>query len=163
MPSTLAPRPEIREAGLQPSAFPIWDPFSRLSPLGSSLNRLFEDVWPSWRRFEDNGAHLAPSLDVSEDADDVWVSVELPGMKRDNVNVQLQDGILTISGEKSESEEEKKRNYRCVERRYGRFTRSLTLPSTVAPDKIDARMSDGVLRVRLPKTAEAKARSIEVK
>ncbi|MGE0191216.1 MAG: Hsp20/alpha crystallin family protein [Planctomycetota bacterium] len=161
MPKTLTPPLETKAAAL-PAPLSPWEPLAQTAPLGS-FSRLFDDFWSTWRRLEGNGTLLSPSLDMSEDAENVWINVELPGLSRNEVKVQIEEGVLTISGEKSVSEDEKKRDYRCVERRYGRFVRSLSLPRSVESDHVEANMKDGVLQIRLPKSAQAKARAIPVK
>jgi len=106
----------------------------------------------------------APSVDVQEDANEITVAAELPGVNPQDVNVTVENGVLTISGEKNEEREEGKAdsNYHMVERRYGRFERSFSLPSTVEADSVKASYENGVLRIKLPKTELAKPRRIEV-
>jgi HSP20 family protein len=107
----------------------------------------------------------APVVDVKETADDITVRAELPGLNPEDVNVSVQDGVLTISGEKHDEREEGKAdtNYHLLERRYGRFERSFSLPRTVNANDVKANFQNGVLNVTLAKAEEAKPRRIEVK
>ncbi|HOF19453.1 MAG TPA: Hsp20/alpha crystallin family protein [Phycisphaerae bacterium] len=122
------------------------------------LDRFFGDFgWPTER-----GA-WAPALDVAERDDAIIVRAELPGMKADDIDLQVQGNTLTIRGEKKESHEDKGENYHHVERRWGSFQRVIPLPESVDADHIDAKYADGVLQVTLPKTERAKPRKITVK
>ena len=105
----------------------------------------------------------APAVDVREDADAIEVHAELPGIRPEDVQVNFENGVLTIAGEKKQEVSEKNEgDWHLVERQYGRFERRFTLPRTVDAQRIDARFRDGVLRVRLPKAEEAKPRRIEI-
>ena len=104
-----------------------------------------------------------PAVDIAEQENEYEVKVELPGVSKEDVKISLESNILTIKGEKKEEKEEKKTNLHRVERSYGMFQRSFTLPTTVKSDKIDATFSDGVLTITLPKVEEAKPKQIEVK
>ena len=106
---------------------------------------------------------LAPAIDVSEDDGHYVVSVELPGVGKDDVTVECHDGVLTIRGEKKSEREEKKEKSRYLERSYGAFSRSFTLPPNADPDRIQASFKDGVLTVTIAKTEEAKPRVISIK
>lgn len=105
------------------------------------------------------GAMVAPSVDVAETDDEVQVTADLPGLTEKDIEVALDDGALTIRGEKKEEREEKKRNYHLVERSYGRFERSVAVPRGIDAGKVKARFKNGVLHVTLPKTAESRSRS----
>lgn len=107
---------------------------------------------------------FVPSLDVKEDNESMNIIAELPGLSKDDVQIKVRDGVLRLSGEKKFSNEEgSSGNYYHVERRYGSFTRSFSLPNTVDPGKIHASMKDGVLRLVIPKRPEAKERNIDIK
>lgn len=106
---------------------------------------------------------MVPSLDMSETPNTIEVRMDVPGMKAEEIDIQLANGVLTISGERKEEKEEKGKTFHRMERHYGSFSRSMTLPSTVAEDKVDAQYHDGVLTVSLQKTEEAKSRKIKVK
>jgi HSP20 family protein len=136
-----------------------WTPFEQLTNLRDEINRLFDT--PSSRDTEFFG--WAPAVDVYEDHDNLIVRAELPGMKKEEIDVSLHEGSLIISGErKSESKDEKSETSRA-ERFYGRFQRALELPKPVDPTKVTATYKDGVLTVKLPKTEESKPRQITVK
>jgi len=106
---------------------------------------------------------LVPSLDLSENPNTIEIRMDLPGIKAEEIDIQLANGVLTISGDRKEEKEEKGKTFHRVERRHGSFSRSVTLPSAVAEDKVDAQYHDGVLTVTLQKTDEAKSRKIKVK
>ena len=129
-----------------------WPTFGRLTSLQDELNRLFESPMTGW----------APPLDVHEDKEKFSVRVELPGMKREDIEVTLQDGALVISGERTEETVQEGTEVHRQERSYGKFTRALTLPAAVADNQVAAQYKDGVLTVTLPKAEEAKPKSITV-
>lgn len=104
-----------------------------------------------------------PAVDIIEEKDDYIVKVDLPGLSKNDVKITVQNDILTIRGEKNQVKETKDINYRRMERSYGAFQRSFTLPSSVKNEKIDATFNDGVLTISLPKVEEAKPKEIEVK
>ncbi len=139
-----------------------WPGFGRLSDLRDDIDRLFESPLGELTRTANLLSGWTPALDVYEDKDNFTVKAELPGMKKEDIEVSLLDGTLTISGErKSESKHEDAEVYR-TERYFGRFQRTVSLPTAVAADKIKAAYKDGLLTVTLPKTEEAKPRQIEV-
>jgi HSP20 family protein len=129
-----------------------WPTFGRLTSLQDELNRLFESPMTGW----------APPLDVHEDKEKFSVRVELPGMKREDIEVTLQDGALVISGERTEETVHEGTEVHRQERSYGKFTRALTLPAAVADNQVAAQYKDGILTVTLPKAEEAKPKSITV-
>lgn len=103
-----------------------------------------------------------PAVEMAETDDKLLLSVELPGMKRDDVQVTLDDGVLTIRGEKKEEQEKKEKRYHLWERRYGTFERSFTLPRSVDPQGIKAKFEDGVLKIEMPKSRQARGQRINV-
>lgn len=135
------------------------------------FDRFFEDFWrrpfPSlfgreaWWPTEISTR--LPSLDVYEEKDDVVVKAEMPGMKKEDIEVNILGDLLTIKGEKKKEEEVKEQDYYRRERSYGSFARSVSLPCEVKSDQVKASFKDGVLEVRMPKTEEAKKKSITVK
>ncbi|NCO68388.1 MAG: Hsp20/alpha crystallin family protein [Nitrospirae bacterium CG_4_10_14_0_8_um_filter_41_23] len=147
------------------------EPSKSLSPF-ETAERWFEDVfrrpfslmgpswWPGLRMPEIE--EVAPSVDIFEDRDDVVVKAELPGMKKEDIDVSLTDDAITISGEKKKEEKVEKKNYYSFERSYGSFTRSFRLPTEVQTDKAKARFKDGVLEIRIPKTEEAKKKEKKI-
>ena len=143
----------------EPRAARIWDPFR-------VAREEMETLWsqligePTERLFK---GRMVPSLDLSETPSTVEVRMDVPGMKPEEIDIQLANGVLTISGERKEEKEEKGKTFHRVERRYGSFSRSVTVPATVTEDKVDAQYHDGVLTITLQKTEEAKARKIKIK
>ena len=105
----------------------------------------------------------APSVDVTEDNKEWLVKIDLPEVKKEDVKVAVESGVLTITGDRKFEKEEKGKKYHRIERSYGSFMRSFTLPDTAAGDKVNAEFKDGVLKVHLPKSPEAKPKSIDVK
>jgi HSP20 family protein len=140
----------------------LWDPFSSLTDIREQMNRLFDTSLRRYGRGEFDGV-FAPAIEVVEVKDDFLVRAELPGLTKDDVSVTLQDNYLTINGEKKREVETKEANYHHSERLYGTFSRTVELPASVDAKKIEANFKDGVLRVRLPKSEEAKPKQIEVK
>jgi HSP20 family protein len=139
-----------------------WPGFGRLTNLQDEIERLFQEPLAEWSKGSQLLSGWTPRLDVYEDKDNVYVKAELPGMKREEIEISLHDGTLSISGErKIESEREGADLYRS-ERFFGRFQRSVSLPTPVAVDKVNAQYKDGILTIALPKSEEAKPRKIEV-
>jgi HSP20 family protein len=144
------------------------DPFGALR---SEMDRLFDSfmgglpTFPSMLPTGPRGFALMPSLDVKETDKEIVVEAELPGLDEKDVSLTIQNGVLTVQGEKKLEHEEVKENYHVMERRYGSFQRSLRIPDTVNEDDIEARFDRGVLKVILPKRAEAvsEQRKIEIK
>jgi len=130
------------------------------------INRLFDNFFrggPAWEEGELAPSAWLPAVDVAEQENEFLVKVELPGVNKDDVKITLQNNVLTVKGEKKQEKEAKGVDYHRVERSYGSFCRSFTLPSTVKADRIDASYKDGILSVTLPKAEEAKPKQIEVK
>jgi HSP20 family protein len=127
------------------------------------MDRLFDRfLEPAWSEMPTLG-DWSPTVDVSEDKDAVTVKAELPGVEQKDIAVSLQDGMLSIKGEKRAEKEEKDKRYHRVERSYGAFYRSIQLPSTVDTGKVSATFKDGVVTITLPKAPEAKGTTIPVK
>jgi len=137
--------------------------------LHREMERLFEDFtrgWPTLTRgwpAMGTTAETMPSMDVVETEREIEVTAELPGLTEKDVKVNVADNVLTISGEKKAEKEEKDKNYRVFERSYGSFLRTLELPDGVNPDNIKATLTNGVLKVTVPKPAPAQAKKVEVK
>jgi HSP20 family protein len=141
-----------------------WNPFRELEDIQTRLNRVFSDM--PVRRPETEGlffADWAPPVDIQETEKEYLIKAELPEMKKEDVKVDVLDGVLTIEGERTQEKEEKGKKFHKVERSYGKFVRQFTLPTEVDPAKVMAEYKDGILSVHLPKTAEAKPKAIEVK
>jgi HSP20 family protein len=117
------------------------------------IPRSLFDVEPFWRGVSGFGA--VPAVDIAEKEKEYEITAELPGMDESNIDVKFADGVLTIKGEKKEEKEEKKKDYYLSERRYGSFQRSFPVPESVDANKIEAKVVNGVLTVRLPKSPEA--------
>lgn len=139
-----------------------WRPFGMLSLLQKDINRLFEDFWPLRREEVEEGMFL-PAVDVSEDKDNIYVIADLPGVDEKNIKLNFRDGILVLNGEKQEEKETKGKNFHRVERSYGSFSRSISLPSHIDAARASARFKNGVLQVTLPKKEEAKPKEINIK
>jgi HSP20 family protein len=140
------------------------DPFRDMMGIQEEINRLFD--WTLGRRSgEDLGllqGEWVPAIDVAENESSVFVKVELPGMSEKDVDVNILGNTLTIKGQKTKEEEKKDQNYYRLERSYGSFQRSVTLPSAVEADKCKASFKDGVLEIEMPKKEEAKPKQIKV-
>jgi HSP20 family protein len=136
-----------------------WPGFGRLSSLREELDRLFE--WPLDITRSALGEWV-PALDVREEKDSFVVQAELPGMKREDIEVSLHEGALHISGERKVETKHEDSEIHRTERFYGKFQRSVILPTAVAADKIKAQYKDGILTVTLPKTEESKPKKIDV-
>jgi HSP20 family protein len=129
----------------------------------SFFERFLNDPIATWTPGRsDDLASWTPGVDVMEGADAYVFSADLPGVPKENVEITFEDNILTISGSRERREETNNGQYRRVERRYGKFTRSFSLPSQVDTAKVDAKFQDGVLVVRVPKAETAKARKIKI-
>ena len=140
-----------------------WDPFREFVTIQDRMNRLFRDSYGTEGREEAlTTTAFAPPVDVYEDEHSVTLKIEVPGIDEKDIDVQLENNTLTVHGERKIEKEEKEENYRRVERQYGSFTRTFTLPSTVNPENIQADYDKGVLKVKLAKKAEAKPKQIKV-
>jgi HSP20 family protein len=128
------------------------------------INRLFDNFFRGGTQGDETfSSYWTPAVDIAEQESEYIVKMELPGVNKEDVKISLESNILTIRGEKKQEKEEKSKNLHRVERSYGSFQRSFTLPTSVKSDKIDAYYKDGVLSVTLPKVEEAKPKQIEVK
>jgi HSP20 family protein len=137
-----------------------WDPFQDLLAIQDEMNQLFGRARTQGQA---GGRMWAPALDISERKDAYVVTVEVPGVKGDDIDITLEDGLLTIQGERQFASETSEQQYHRVERRYGSFRRSITLPAQVKADAIEASFEDGVLEVVVPKAEEAKPKKITVR
>ena len=139
-----------------------WAGFGRLSSLRDEIDRLFEAPLKEFARGSQLLSGWTPALDVFEDKDHLTVTVELPGMTREDINVSLHDGSLSISGERRRQKTHEDAETYREERFFGRFQRTVTLPMAIAADKVKAQYKDGILTITLPKTEEAKPKHIDV-
>jgi HSP20 family protein len=140
-----------------------YDPFREIRGLQDEVNRLFSSTLPSVSGRDEaiNGAWY-PKVDIYENKENLVLEAELPGMTRDDFELSFENNVLTLRGERKFEKEDEGENYHRVERAYGSFTRSFTLPQTVTVDGVTAEFNNGVLRVALPKREETKARKIEI-
>jgi HSP20 family protein len=178
----MARRPAKKKEGAAPSTSVPVEREERhpLTDLRAEMDRLFDSFvhrlpsfptgrdllhWGAFRDFDRGVGMAAPNVDVSETDEGYEVVAELPGMEQDDIDVELKDDVLTLSGEKTEEREETEKNYHLSERRFGSFRRTFRLPSEINQNKISANFKDGVLTIALPKTAKAQkpGRKIGVK
>jgi len=140
-----------------------WSPFDRLTSLREEMNRLLDGSLAAFGT-RDFGLFSGwnPALDIYQDKDNVYVKVELPGMKREEIDISLHDGMLTIAGERKQEVEVREGETFRNERFFGRFHRTVTLPTQVDGDRVKATYRDGILTVELPKSEEAKPKQIAV-
>jgi HSP20 family protein len=126
------------------------------------INRMFEQFGKPFGWVADQGRY-APAMDVRETDEAYIVEADVPGMKKDDVHIEVADNVLTIKGERKDEKEEKDKNYHRVERLFGSFARSVALPAGIDAGKVSAKFDNGVLTVTLPKPEERKPRRVEVK
>jgi HSP20 family protein len=151
---------------INPLRSALWDPFREFSTLENRLEKFFGRPSVGGNGGETEAmttTQWAPLVDITEDDKEYIVKAELPELKKDEVKVTVENGELTISGERKFEKEEKGKKYHRIERSYGSFMRSFTLPESVNGDKVAADFKDGVLKVHLPKDEKAKPKAIEVK
>lgn len=143
-----------------------WDPFRELEEMSDRLNRVFNR--PAVSRTGDGketmtAADWSPVVDVLETEKEYVIKAELPEVKKDDVKITVEDGVLTIQGQRKYETEEKGKRFHRIERSYGSFVRSFSMPDYVDEAKVSAEFKDGVLNLHLPKTEKARARAVEVK
>ncbi len=138
-----------------------WDPFRDLSRTTRGMNRFFNE--PLFRFFDEEGyAMWSPSVDIYNEDDKLIVKAEMPGLNRDDIDIRVENGVLTITGEKKKEEEVKEENAYRLERCYGKFSRSFSLPMQVDTRNIKANYKDGILQISLPKAEESKPKRIDI-
>ena len=135
-----------------------WEPAREIGSLQSEVNRLFDGFFGNGEATR----RWVPAMDLAETDDNLVLRADLPGLKREDVNIEISDGVLTISGSRGTEREEKADNYYRVERASGSFSRALTLPKDVDADAVTADFEDGVLEVRIPKPEERKPHRVEI-
>jgi HSP20 family protein len=138
-----------------------WDPFQDVLSLREAMSQLMEEsfVQPTAAQ---GGKNFVPALDLSENAEGYLVEAALPGIKPEDVEITVENNVLTIKGETRQQVDDKQRNFHRVERRFGTFQRTIGLPTTVKADAIQASLTNGVLRLEIPKAEEVKPRKISV-
>jgi len=137
-----------------------WDPIRELDSLQGDMNHLFD------RFFEGRGSKAntrwIPAMDLVETEDHLVLRGDLPGLTEDDVEIEIKDNVLTVSGERKADNEETNGGFYRVERSFGRFSRSLTLPRRIDADKVEAKFDNGVLEVRIPKPEETKTTRVQI-
>ncbi len=141
-----------------------WEPFRELGTLQSEMNRLFDSVFDTPRGSGNGGAlrRWMPAMDLVETDDHFVLRADLPGLTEDDVKIEVEDGTLVVSGERKAEHEERGEGFHRVERAFGTFSRSLTLPKGVDAEAVTASFERGVLEVRVPKPEQRKPRRIEI-
>jgi HSP20 family protein len=137
-----------------------WEPFSDLVSLRDDMDRFFETFFG--QHPEDREGFWTPILDIEESNGNIVVKAEIPGMEKDEIKVSVRNNMLSISGERKQESETRDKTFHRIERSYGKFSRTITLPSEVDADKIKAAYKDGVLNITLPKPESMKPKQIEV-
>ena len=137
-----------------------WQPFEREL---ERMRRTLRPAWPMWAMEHPVGFGVwSPDVTMFMKGDDIIVEAELPGVRKEDIDIRAEGSTLSIRGERKPIEGVKDQDYYCCERSYGSFTRTLTLPSTVDPKKIDAELREGLLTIRLPKREEARPKHIPI-
>jgi HSP20 family protein len=140
-----------------------WEPFRELSGFQDEMNHLFEDFFgrvPARRMFSEG--FWAPLMDIEETKDEILVKAELPGMRKEEVKIQINNDVLSITGERKREEETREKTYHRIERAYGKFQRMIRLPTEVDANNVKATYENGVLTIRLPKSEQAKPKEIAI-
>lgn len=139
-----------------------WDPFRNMATLHSQVNRLFENSLQSGRTDNSALTTWAPAVDIHENENALVITADLPGMDEKDLDIRVENNMLTVRGERKFDQKVKEENYLRIERTYGAFSRSFSLPNTVNTEAIKAEYKNGVLAVELPKRAESKPKQVKV-
>jgi HSP20 family protein len=140
-----------------------WDPLRELSIMQDRMNRLFDDAGRGWRGDEPSSTTTwSPAVDIYETENEITVHAELPGVDRKDITLNLEKNVLTLKGERRFEKETKHENYHRIERAYGGFSRSFSIPAIVEEDKIQAEYKDGILKISLPKKEQVKPKQIQI-
>ena len=140
-----------------------WDPFRDLNVLQERMNRLFQDAGRGWHSDEPAATTTwSPAVDIFETETEIVVKAELPGVDRKDITLNLEKNVLTLKGERKFEKETKEENYHRIERAYGGFSRSFSIPATVDDERIRADYRDGILRIALPKKEQVKPKQIRI-
>jgi HSP20 family protein len=142
-----------------------WDPFRELEDVSDRLNRMLARPATQTPSGKETMivADWTPSVDISETEGEYQIQVEIPDVKKDDVKITLEDGVLTIQGQRKQEKEQQSTKYHRIERSYGSFARTFSLPDVIEVEKVKAEFQDGVLHLHLPKSEKAKPKTIEVK
>jgi HSP20 family protein len=139
-----------------------FDPFRDLAQMQDRINRIFRDAYKGDDQVL-NGGDWSPAVDIFETSNhEIVLKAELPGLKREDIDIRVENNTLTLRGERKQESEVSKENFHRIERSYGAFSRSFTLPPTVDTEKVTANFADGLLTITLPTREEAKPRQIQV-
>ena len=139
-----------------------YEPFRELEEMTSRLNRIFgKEMQPAIA--DGTFADWAPAMDVQETGSEYLIKADLPDVKREDIKVSVEDGVLAVEGERRMEKEEKDKKFHRIERSYGKFVRRMAVPTDVDPSKVAAEFKDGVLNVHLPKSPVAKPKTVDVK
>jgi HSP20 family protein len=139
-----------------------WDPFRTLTSLQDQMNRLFEGSFAQTRPGDADLAAWAPVVDIHETKDELVAQVDLPGLSEKDIDIRVENDTLTIRGERKFEKNVEEENYLRVERAYGSFTRTFSLPNTISAESIRAEYKNGVLTVRMPKREESKPKQVKI-
>jgi HSP20 family protein len=140
-----------------------WEPLREFSTMQDRMNRFFRESYsPEGPEESLTTTSFAPPVDIYEDEHNITLKLEVPGIEEEDIDVRIENNTLTVHGERKIEKEEKEENFRRVERRYGSFTRSFTLPTSVDSGQVSANYDKGVLKIKLAKKAEAKPKQIKV-
>lgn len=140
-----------------------WDPFRDLATLRERMNRLFEEAYTSRGEEKDMVASTwNPSVDIYEKENELVLKAELPGIDENDIEIKIEDNTITLKGDRKFEKETKEENYHRIERSYGSFYRSFTLPRNIDQDKIRAESENGILKVTMPKKAELKPKKVKI-
>lgn len=138
-----------------------FEPLRDLVNFQNQINRIFQDYGRGSDELLTSGTFVPP-VDIYEDENSITLKLEIPGMQEKDLDIKLENNTLTVRGERNFEKEEKEENFHRIERRYGAFARSFTLPNTVDPESVQATYENGVLKIKLAKRAEAKPKQIKV-
>ena len=139
-----------------------WDPAVEVDSLQSEMNRLFDGFFGGRSNGSESARRWVPQMDLAETEDDLVLTADLPGVSPDDVSIEIKEGTLTVAGERKDRRESKGAGYHRVERRFGGFSRTMTLPRGVDAEGVAADFADGVLEVRIPKPEERKPHRVEI-
>ena len=142
-----------------------WDPFKDLTTIQERINRFFDESLTRSRFFGEeslSSGFWSPAVDIYETESDIVLKAELPEINQKDILINIENNVLTLKGERKLEKEAKEDNYHRMERSYGSFTRSFTLPNAVEQEKIKAQYKDGVLKITMPKKAEKKGKKIDI-
>lgn len=139
-----------------------WDPFRDVLALQNRMNSLFQEYNRNQADGDIAAAAFVPPVDIYEDEHKIALTLEVPGVNESDLDIQLENNVLTVKGERKFEKEQKEENFHRIERRYGSFFRSFTIPNTVNPESVKANYEAGVLKIDLEKRAEAKPKQIKV-